>query len=66
MHTQAERKENAMAYYEFQCTNCRKHFTVKQTFAEHDRDPKPKCPKCGSRKVGQLIAAVHVKTSKKS
>lgn len=43
-----------MAYYEFQCTKCQKHFTVKQTFAEHDRDPKPKCPQCGSEKVQQL------------
>ena len=34
-----------MAYYEFQCTNCRRHFTAKQTFAEHDRDPQTKVPK---------------------
>ena len=55
-----------MAYYEFECSNCRKHFTVKQTFVEHDRDPKPKCPKCGSHEVRQLIGSVHVNTSKKS
>lgn len=55
-----------MAYYDFECMKCRKHFTVKQTFAEHDREPKPKCPKCRSRRVGQLIGSVHLKTSKKS
>lgn len=55
-----------MAYYEFECKNCRKHFTVTQTFSEHDREPKPKCPECKSRKVQQLIGSIHVKTSKKS
>jgi putative FmdB family regulatory protein len=55
-----------MAYYEYECMNCHQQFSVKQTFAEHDREPKPKCPKCASRKVGQLIGSVHVKTSKKS
>lgn len=66
LHWLATEEEKAMAYYEFQCTHCRKHFTLKQTFAEHDREPKPKCPKCSSRKVNQLIGSVHVKTSKKS
>ena len=55
-----------MAHYEFECTECHKQFMVQQTFAEHDRDPKPECPHCGSHEVGQLIATVHVKTSKKS
>ena len=56
-----------MAYYEFECEKCHKQFTVKQTFDEHDRQPKPKCPQCGSQqKIRQVIAAVHVKTSKKS
>ena len=55
-----------MAQYEFKCEECRKRFAIKQSFTEHDREPRPKCPKCGSRKVEQLIHAVHVKTSKKS
>ena len=55
-----------MASYDFVCGNCRKRFSVTQTFEEHDRQPKPKCPKCGSRKVEQQISTVFVKTSKKS
>jgi putative FmdB family regulatory protein len=55
-----------MAYYEFACQKCHEHFTVKQSFAEHEKRPKPKCPHCGSRKVSQLLSAVHVRTSKKS
>ena len=55
-----------MAYYEFECEKCRERFTVEQSFTEHDHAPKPKCPKCGSRKVGRLISEIHVKTTKKS
>jgi putative FmdB family regulatory protein len=55
-----------MAYYEFECEKCGKQFSVKQSFREHDQEPQPKCPHCGSRKVGQLISAIHVKTAKKS
>jgi putative FmdB family regulatory protein len=59
-------KEKMMPYYEYKCGKCGNRFTVKETFEQHDRHAKPKCPKCQSRKVGQLIASVHVKTSKKS
>jgi putative FmdB family regulatory protein len=55
-----------MASYEFECQNCQKKFTVQQTFAEHDRLPKPKCPACGSADAEQLVGTVHVKTDKKS
>ena len=46
-----------MANYEFECEDCQEKFAVQQTFAEHDRQPKPECPKCGSRKVEQLVSA---------
>jgi putative FmdB family regulatory protein len=55
-----------MPYYEFECTQCGKKFTARETFKEHDEHRKEKCPKCGSKNVEQLIAAVGVKTSKKS
>ena len=55
-----------MAQYEFECEECIKQFTVTQSFNEHDREPQPKCPHCGSRQVRQLITEVHVKTGKKS
>ena len=55
-----------MAYYEFECRDCQKKFTVQQTFAEHDRESKPRCPTCGSHKVERLVVAVHVQTGRKS
>ncbi len=56
----------SMAYYEYECEKCGHIFTVKQSFEEHDQQPKPKCPQCQSRKVAQLIGSVHLKTGKKS
>lgn len=55
-----------MAYYDYQCEQCRQRFTVQQSFAQHDRRPKPKCSKCRSQQVRRLIEAVHLKTTKKS
>lgn len=55
-----------MADYEFECNDCGEKFEAHQTFAEHDREPKPHCPKCGSHDVEQQIEGVHVQTSKKS
>jgi putative FmdB family regulatory protein len=55
-----------MPTYEYECDKCRKQFTVHQTFAEHDENKPPKCPKCGSRNSRQVISPVLVKTSKKS
>ena len=55
-----------MPMYEFECEKCRKHFTLQHTFSEYDEHKKEKCPKCGSTKVRQLVASIHLKTSKKS
>ena len=55
----------AMPYYDYRCGQCRKEFTVKQTFEEHGHK-EVKCPKCGSQKVERVIGAVFAKTSKKS
>lgn len=55
-----------MAFYELKCEKCGHHYTVEQSFAEHDRNPRPKCPKCRSRKVHQQLGDVHLQTSKKS
>lgn len=55
-----------MAYYDFKCEACRKHFEVKQSFAEHSQKHLPKCPVCGSGSVVRQIGTVHVQTTKKS
>ena len=55
-----------MAYYELECQKCSHTFTVKQTFEEHDKQQRVKCPKCGSSSVTQPYRSIHVKTAKKS
>jgi putative FmdB family regulatory protein len=55
-----------MPYYEFECAQCGQKFNEKQTFEEHDRGRRVKCPKCGSQKVERVIGSVLAKTSKKS
>lgn len=55
-----------MPTYEYACQECKKLFSEKMTFEQHDRRKQIKCPKCGSRKVRQTPSAVFVKTSKKS
>ena len=55
-----------MPDYDYKCTECRKRFTETQTFEEHDRGKRVKCPKCGSEKVERVIGTVFAKTSKKS
>jgi putative FmdB family regulatory protein len=59
-------KEGNMPTYEFECKQCKKTFTEKLTFQEHDRHKKVKCPKCARSTVQQVIGPAFVKTSKKS
>ena len=54
-----------MPYYDYECSQCRKTFTVKMSYEEHGRK-RVKCPKCGTRKVEQVVTPVMAKTSKKS
>lgn len=54
-----------MPTYDYQCLECNKKFQVTMTWAEFDQR-KPKCPKCGKRKVEQVYGEMLVKTSKKS
>lgn len=54
-----------MPDYSYGCQACKKTFTVHLTMLAHDKR-RIKCPKCGSHKIHQKIAAFSVKTSKKS
>jgi putative FmdB family regulatory protein len=56
----------SMPLYEYECSQCRKTFTRRESFEEHDRRRNLKCPGCGSRKTRQLVPTAHVHTSKKS
>ena len=53
-----------MPSYEYRCPDCRKKFSVFLTMKEHDAR-KVKCPKCGGKKVEQLISHFMTKTSRK-
>ena len=55
-----------MPTYEFKCKDCEKIFFLQQTFQEHEKNPRPACPHCKSKKTEQLFSAVSVITSKKS
>ena len=54
-----------MPSYDYLCSKCRKKFTVVLSIEGHDAG-KVKCPKCGGRKVTQLITGFLTKTPKKS
>jgi putative FmdB family regulatory protein len=51
--------------YDYRCAKCNKKFTAILSIGEHDAG-KVKCPKCGYRKLEQLVTAFQVKTSSKS
>jgi putative FmdB family regulatory protein len=53
-------------YYDYQCKECGKAFTVKETFAEHDGHKRVKCPLCESRRTERVISEVFAQTAKKS
>lgn len=55
-----------MPQYEYRCRKCRRRFSVRRSFMEHDHGQNPKCPKCESRAAERRISRVHVQTSRKS
>jgi putative FmdB family regulatory protein len=54
-----------MPTYEYLCPKCKKKFTVILSIRDHDAG-KAKCPKCGGKKLEQLITSFQTKTSRKS
>jgi putative FmdB family regulatory protein len=54
-----------MPTYSFRCKKCGKRFQEILSFREYE-ERKRKCPKCGSKSVGQLLEGFTAKTSKKS
>lgn len=54
-----------MPTYEYRCLKCNKNFSVILSMKEHD-GKKAKCPKCGGKKLEQLITPFQAKTSRKS
>ena len=54
-----------MPTYEYLCPKCKKKFAVMLSIKDHDAR-KAKCPKCGGKKLEQLITSFQAKTSRKS
>ena len=54
-----------MPSYEFVCKECKKRFTLILSIHEYEK-AHPVCPKCKSKKVEQVPAAIFAVTSKKS
>jgi len=54
-----------MPSYDYRCPKCKKKFTAVLSIGEHEAG-KVKCPRCGEKKLAQLITGFLLKTSKKS
>ncbi|MFQ5850773.1 MAG: zinc ribbon domain-containing protein [Candidatus Binatia bacterium] len=54
-----------MPTYEYRCAKCGRRFSLVLSIKEHDSN-RAKCPKCGSRKLNQLISSFYAQTSSKS
>jgi putative FmdB family regulatory protein len=54
-----------MPTYEYHCQKCGEKFERLEHVAEHEA-VHPKCPKCGSENVAQVMAPFFAKTAKKS
>jgi putative FmdB family regulatory protein len=56
-----------MAFYEYQCEECKAIFTVSQLISEHDKIKQdPNCPECGSKHTHQLLSGFFAKTDSKT
>ena len=53
-----------MPTYEYRCGKCNRKFQLVLSIADHDKR-RPKCPKCSSGRVTQLVSAFYAQTSKK-
>ena len=55
-----------MSTYEYRCNDCGRRFEKTMPIAQHQRHPKPACPKCGSKNVEQLPSSFQAVTGKKT
>jgi putative FmdB family regulatory protein len=59
------REDEVMPTYEYRCEKCQATFERTESVAEHEA-AKPRCPKCGSKKVSRVPGRFYVITSKKT
>lgn len=55
-----------MPTYDFVCGKCRHEWSAVMTLGEHERKPRPACPKCGSKQVHQKVSRFMAVTGKKA
>ena len=53
-----------MPQYEYRCEACRRTVTLRLSITEHEKR-RPACPKCGSKKLTQLLSSFLTQTSRK-
>ena len=54
-----------MSTYDYRCKNCGHEWELVEPIGEHERQPKPPCPKCHSEDVEQVPMHFEARTSKK-
>jgi putative FmdB family regulatory protein len=55
-----------MPTYDYRCKGCGKRFEKAMTMSEHERHPRPACPKCKGRRVEAIPSRFQAVTSKKT
>lgn len=55
-----------MPTYDYVCQKCHHEWSMMRTIHEHEKAPKPACPKCRSRQVQQKISAFVAVTPRKA
>jgi len=54
-----------MSQYVFHCQDCNEEFTQQHHISDFEK-AEIKCPRCGSKQVGQLVSSFAAVTAKKS
>lgn len=57
---------NDMSVYDYRCKKCGHEFEIHESIGQHEREPKPPCPKCQSKSVEQIPMVFQAVTAKKA
>ncbi len=54
-----------MPTYEYHCEACNRKVTLRLSFTQHEK-AREACPKCGGKKLTQLVSSFLTQTSRKA
>jgi putative FmdB family regulatory protein len=54
-----------MPQYEYRCEGCNRTVTLRMSVTQHE-EARQACPKCGSKKLTQLMSSFLTQTSRKA